>query len=138
AWPVAAGVAVAAVALVVAARQPRDGDRSDYRPFAAAARAVTAALVHPRNVYIAAQPPFPSTELAYELVYALRRAGATVRVAPAIAGELGGVYDSPSAGIPIRLRVSYGDATTQGARAIARVRVEPPAFTPGLFTVTLR
>ncbi|MGH2875455.1 MAG: hypothetical protein ACRDLV_04320 [Solirubrobacteraceae bacterium] len=133
---VAVAAATAIIAVLVAAGQPADVDRGDYRPFRSAAKAVTAAVGHARSITIDAQPLFPASELAYELAYALKRDGVSVMVPPAVAAELGRSYVSHAQG-GVRLEVTYGGRMGSPGSVLATVRVHRPAFPPGVFRVTL-
>jgi hypothetical protein len=137
AWGIATGLAAAAIALMVAAGQPGDSDRGEYRPFADAARATTTAVANAPRVFIQARPPFPSSELEDELIYALQRRGASVVVQPVAAAELGPSYAAHAPADGAVVHVTYGGAVPAGTRVLSRITVGQPAFTPGIFTVSV-
>ncbi|MGH2916716.1 MAG: hypothetical protein ACRDMX_17195 [Solirubrobacteraceae bacterium] len=106
-------------------------------PFATAVAAVTRVLPHPEAVQVVAIPVFPPIVLVDELVFALRREGASLTATPAVAAELGSAYDPRGRDRAVRLVVGYGAHAAPDARLLVSLRVDPPAFPTGTFTVAL-
>jgi hypothetical protein len=131
-----AGVVVAgAAAILVAAGQPPDGDRGEYRPFRAVADRLTATLPHPGTVLVTATRSIAGFELQSAVVYALRRQGATVLLPAYATGSLGHWYVAGRRRYEQRVMIGYNEEVP--GRVIARVTVRPPAPVTGQFVVSL-
>jgi hypothetical protein len=127
--------AAAGVAILVAAGQPLDGDRGEYRPFRTVAERLAAALPHPGTVLVTATRSTAGFELQSAVVYALQRQGATVLLPAYATASLGHSYVAGRRRYDHRVIIGYNQEVP--GRVIATVRVKPPAPVSGRFVVTL-
>jgi hypothetical protein len=126
------------VAIVVAQAQLPDGDHGEYRPFAVVAKRLASVLRHPGTVLVTTDGTTGGFELLAEVVYALKRQGATVLLPPPDTGSLGSYYLVGHRHYDHHVAIAYNHPPAAQDHVVARVTVNPPAPAVGTFTVTLQ